>query len=258
MVDMEITNEISLIIHFAQICEGLGWSFKYAQSNLFPDAILVEKATGKSRRVEFEYDAAHFLRHRHDIRGCDFIVCWKSTWPECPLQIMELADESYKSFIYKERDERDELIAALQYEKMLLTLGVTLENRRYRIGQDPVRQENTPVHVAHWRQTIRAFCQYGDQYGFSIRRLGSKGAKIVSDQAWRELTAFLKLAGPLDTYASAGGKNTGWSYDWGIERLSVALQNGELDDKFPTGSIPVVRSVAFVGTEARPVGLDVP
>ncbi len=41
-------------------------------------------------RVEFEFRSSQFKRHRHNVDGCDLIVCWEHDWPECPLEVVEL------------------------------------------------------------------------------------------------------------------------------------------------------------------------
>jgi hypothetical protein len=41
-------------------------------------------------RVEFEYESRNFLKHLHEVKGCDVIVCWIHNWPECPLEVVEL------------------------------------------------------------------------------------------------------------------------------------------------------------------------
>jgi hypothetical protein len=30
------------------------------------------------------------LKHLHNHRECDIIVCWTHNWPECPLEVIEL------------------------------------------------------------------------------------------------------------------------------------------------------------------------
>jgi hypothetical protein len=38
----------------------------------------------------FEYESRNFLRHMHDAKQCDLIMCWKHNWPECPVEVLEL------------------------------------------------------------------------------------------------------------------------------------------------------------------------
>ena len=41
-------------------------------------------------KIELEYQSLNFLKHMHDVAGCDLIVCWEHNWPECPLEVIEL------------------------------------------------------------------------------------------------------------------------------------------------------------------------
>ena len=41
-------------------------------------------------KAEFEYESRNFLKHMHDVKGCDLIICWRHNWPECPLEVLEL------------------------------------------------------------------------------------------------------------------------------------------------------------------------
>jgi hypothetical protein len=41
-------------------------------------------------RIEFEYQSRNFMKHMHDVKGCDVIVCWEHNWPECPIEVIEL------------------------------------------------------------------------------------------------------------------------------------------------------------------------
>lgn len=50
---------------------------------------------GRRIRIEFEYRSRNFKLHRHEPRGCDWIVCWIHNWPEAPssLRVVELRRE---------------------------------------------------------------------------------------------------------------------------------------------------------------------
>jgi hypothetical protein len=54
-----------------------------------------EVAPGKWQRcrIEFEYESKNFLRHGHDPKKCDVIVCWRHNWKECPeeIEVIELS-----------------------------------------------------------------------------------------------------------------------------------------------------------------------
>jgi hypothetical protein len=63
----------------------------------FPDCIAYQKTGGEEKeiRIEFEYKSLNFKTHRHDPKGCDWIVCWEHNWPDKPkhLQVVELRKE---------------------------------------------------------------------------------------------------------------------------------------------------------------------
>ncbi|HET9839883.1 MAG TPA: hypothetical protein VFR84_16770, partial [Candidatus Angelobacter sp.] len=59
----------------------------------FPDAEAMRTIDGKRcqlLRVEFELESRNFLRHQHDPKKADLIICWEHNWPECPLPVLEL------------------------------------------------------------------------------------------------------------------------------------------------------------------------
>jgi len=37
--------------------------------------------------VEVEFESRNFVRHGHDPKKCDVIVCWVHNWAECPKEI---------------------------------------------------------------------------------------------------------------------------------------------------------------------------
>lgn len=56
----------------------------------FPDATICKNE--EHIRVEFEYESRNFKVHKHDVNGCDLIICWHDNWPDCPLPIIALED----------------------------------------------------------------------------------------------------------------------------------------------------------------------
>jgi hypothetical protein len=86
------TNEGGVIALFGAMAASLGFLILKVQTE-FPDCEAVRMA-GKDRnrpvKIEFEYESRNFLRHGHDVNGCDIIVCWEHNWPECPLEVIEL------------------------------------------------------------------------------------------------------------------------------------------------------------------------
>ena len=86
------TNEQGVIFLFGAMAERLGFLVLRLQAG-FPDCE-AWRVVGKDRlqlvKIEIEYESRNFLRHGHDPKGCDLIVCWEDNWPECPLEVIEL------------------------------------------------------------------------------------------------------------------------------------------------------------------------
>lgn len=88
-------NESGVVFLFGIVSARLGYQIEAIQSR-FPDCEARLKCDdGKWRRVriEFEYESLNFVRHGHDVKGCDTIVCWKHNWPKCPVKVIELSSE---------------------------------------------------------------------------------------------------------------------------------------------------------------------
>lgn len=60
----------------------------------FPD-LLLRDSTGQLIRAEVECMAKDFIVHKHDINGCDLIVCWRNNWSSCPIPILVICGEWY-------------------------------------------------------------------------------------------------------------------------------------------------------------------
>jgi hypothetical protein len=91
----EPVNEACVIYLFGTMAERLGYVVLRMQSE-FPDGELMRVVEGdrlQRVRTEFEYESRNFLRHMHNAKDCDLIVCWKHNWPECPLEVLELQSE---------------------------------------------------------------------------------------------------------------------------------------------------------------------
>ena len=82
-----------MLFLFGTVAADLGFVVTWIRSE-FPDCeamILVEGDKWQRIRIEFEYESRNFLRHMHDAKECDLIVCWKHNWPECPVEVLELS-----------------------------------------------------------------------------------------------------------------------------------------------------------------------
>jgi hypothetical protein len=90
----EPINEMGVVFLFGTVAERLGFLVTLLQAE-FPDCeALREIGPRRWQRVniEFEYESRNFLRHGHDVNGCDMIVCWIHNWTECPLEVVELRE----------------------------------------------------------------------------------------------------------------------------------------------------------------------
>ncbi|MFL6314910.1 MAG: homing endonuclease associated repeat-containing protein [Terriglobales bacterium] len=86
-------NENGVLYLFGTVSDRLGFVVTLIQG-AFPDCYamrLVDVDRWQPVKIEFEYESRNFLRHLHDPKGCDIIVCWKHNWPECPLEVIELS-----------------------------------------------------------------------------------------------------------------------------------------------------------------------
>ena len=86
------TNELGVLFLFGTVAAQLGFVVTWVRSE-FPDCeamILVGPEKWQRIRIEFEYESRNFLKHMHDAKECDLIVCWKHNWPGCPVEVLEL------------------------------------------------------------------------------------------------------------------------------------------------------------------------
>lgn len=118
---MNIQNELGVIVAFSQACKANGWNINHIQIE-FPDAIIQDE-NGDTYRAEFEFCASSFKAHRHDLLGCDVIICWENDWDECPLTIWSMKDWSDPTVTIKNR--KDLIIASLTIENERLKRKVS-------------------------------------------------------------------------------------------------------------------------------------
>jgi hypothetical protein len=85
-------NEQGVIFLFGVMAEQLGFVVLRIQTE-FPDCealMQVDEGKWERVRIEFEFESRNFLKHMHEVSGCDLIICWKHNWPECPVDVVEL------------------------------------------------------------------------------------------------------------------------------------------------------------------------
>ena len=89
-------SELGVVFLFSRLAKKYGLRVDTVQGG-FPDCVAYQKIQGQEKkvRIEFEFKAKNFQLHRHDTKGCDWIVCWENNWPDAPkrLQIVELRSE---------------------------------------------------------------------------------------------------------------------------------------------------------------------
>jgi len=90
------TNEMGVVVLFAQYMQELGFShFEFIRPG-FPDACVFEKKEGRlhKRYIEFEFKSSQFRQHinnpKHVKIRCDYVVCWEDDFPTCPIKVIEL------------------------------------------------------------------------------------------------------------------------------------------------------------------------
>jgi hypothetical protein len=85
-------NELGVVFLFGWMAPQLGYVVHRIQPE-FPDCEVMRRM-GEDKcqlvKAEFEYESRNFLKHMHDVKGADLIICWRHNWPECPLEVLEL------------------------------------------------------------------------------------------------------------------------------------------------------------------------
>ncbi len=85
-------NELGVVFLFGWMAPQLGYVVHRIQPE-FPDCEAM-RLVGEDKcqlvKIEFERESRNFLKHMHDVKGCDLIICWRHNWPECPLEVLEL------------------------------------------------------------------------------------------------------------------------------------------------------------------------
>lgn len=88
------TNEQGVLFLFGAMAEKLGYAVLKLGTE-YPDCEAFRVVAGdrlERVKIEFEYESRNFLKHLHDAKRCDLIVCWRHNWPECPLPVIELKE----------------------------------------------------------------------------------------------------------------------------------------------------------------------
>lgn len=92
-LDYAPENELGVVYLFSYLARRrFGLRIEKIQAT-FPDCIAYRGS--EPIRIEFEYRSRNFAQHRHDPRGCDWIVYWIDDWPGAPsnIRVVELRKE---------------------------------------------------------------------------------------------------------------------------------------------------------------------
>jgi Homing endonuclease associated repeat len=88
----EPDNEQAVVFLFGAMARELGFVALKIRTG-YPDCeAMREVAPGIWQKVniEIEQESRNFVKHLHNVKKCDLIVCWKHNWPQCPLEVIEL------------------------------------------------------------------------------------------------------------------------------------------------------------------------
>ena len=86
------TNELGVVFLFGWMAPHLGFVVHRLQPE-FPDCEAMRRVAEdmcQMVKIEFEHESRNFLKHMHDVKKCDLIICWRHNWPECPIEVLEL------------------------------------------------------------------------------------------------------------------------------------------------------------------------
>jgi hypothetical protein len=81
-----------VVFAFGMLAKELGFVILHMQT-AYPDCLAlrwVSQNEWRLVRIEIEFQSINFVKHKHDLAGCDLIVCWEDNWPECPVEVLEL------------------------------------------------------------------------------------------------------------------------------------------------------------------------
>lgn len=79
LFEPEYEQEVLYI--FSLYHKDLGFPYIIRIRNEFPDAEVMNEKK-EIKKIEFEIKASDFLMHKHDKKGCDYIVCWENDLEE--------------------------------------------------------------------------------------------------------------------------------------------------------------------------------
>lgn len=95
------STEQEVVYLFSSLHKELGFPYIVKLRQEFPDVIAMDKDRNNVK-IEIEVFASDFVNHKHDVNGCDFIVCWENDLIDVPEKFPEII--SLKDFIEELED----------------------------------------------------------------------------------------------------------------------------------------------------------
>ena len=129
---MNPTNEQGVVVLFSMLVGNSKWSIK-SIGTAFPDVTLVYN--DEIWLAEFEFKTSNFNLHKHDVRGCDLVICWQHDERDFPLPVIELSKPFWLNKNYKKTDSQ---IKELYYWKMTAKALAREVNRLKQTQSEPL------------------------------------------------------------------------------------------------------------------------
>jgi DNA-binding transcriptional ArsR family regulator len=176
-------NELGVVFLFGKYCAENDRIELLSIRSEFPDAAIrvydgTEGFVGNEWRVEFEFVSSNFIKHGHDIRECDAVICWIDDLDGAlPVPTIELSDEGIGHCALAKADDKDKEIfywksRAKRFEKMASVTKSQLSS---------MIDEEDDGHGYYSESTLEYFIenpshsyrQAADKLGVSRRTVGS-------------------------------------------------------------------------------------
>lgn len=135
-------NEMGVIVVFAEQAAAAGWRVLQIGAD-FPDAV-VEK-DGQAYRAEFEFKAHHFIRHGHDPRACDMIICWSRGSYRGSLPVLELNDPNWHDYVPVLPSEGERELEYWRIQAFYLRRQLTLAQNALSGRNEAIKPYRQPV-----------------------------------------------------------------------------------------------------------------
>ena len=172
-------TEQGVVFLFGKVIEDLNMYIEEIKTS-YPDCV-GRRYVGKGWErvyIEFEQRSSDFLRHGHDPKECDIVVCWEHDWKDCPLEVIELK-ELIKELPTKPLQEPQVVTEEVKYElEDLASYKRTTKNvkKTYEEFDERIRQMDEKI----WRKISKsAVTYYCPERVFVYLNFQKQGLKLV-------------------------------------------------------------------------------